>query len=110
MKIKKMLIVLLIITNIFVGLSIYKINKLEKENYYLLNDNEKYLITLSIRKDNIKISESKFIKNSTNDIQLKIPVDKEYFFLLEEGDILKHDIRFGSLDNMIVEIINKEII
>lgn len=76
---------------------------------------EKYVITLRISQRHITLDISEHLKDSLNDIEIQIPVDKEYYDNLEIGDTIDDSFRVGSLimksswGSWNVQVINKEI-
>jgi len=76
---------------------------------------EKYVITLRISQRHITLDISEHLKDSLNDIEIQIPVDKEYYDSLEIGDTIDDSFRVGSLimksswGSRNVQVINKEI-
>lgn len=79
------------------------------------NDIKKYVVTLEIKQSHFTLDIGEHVKDSMNKIKLEIPVDKQYFDSLNEGDVLNDEFRFGSwlmngsFGNWKVEILKKEI-
>lgn len=73
-------------------------NSLEEyvANYKDENDIKKYVITLEIKQSHFTLDIGEHVKDSMNKVELEIPVDKQYFDSLNEGDILDDSFRFGS--------------
>lgn len=61
------------------------------------NGLEKYIITLNLSQSHFTLDVGKHIKNAMNDIDIQIPVDKEFYDNVQEGDILDDTFRMGSL-------------
>ena len=59
--------------------------------------NAKYIITFNIRQTHITLDLSQHLKDEMNDITIQIPVDKEYFDSVNEGDVVDNSFRIGSL-------------
>lgn len=76
---------------------------------------EKYIITFKISQSHFTLDISEHIKDSMNDIEIQIPVDKEYYDSLEIGDTVDDSFRIGSLvmksswGSWNVKVIDKEI-
>lgn len=60
------------------------------------NDIKKYVVTLEIKQSHFTLDVGEHIKDSMNKIQLEIPVDKQYFDSIKEGDVLSDNFRYGS--------------
>lgn len=60
-------------------------------------DIEKYVITLNISQSHFTLDVGKHIKNAMNDIEIQLPVDKEFYDSVEVGDLLDNSFRVGSL-------------
>lgn len=73
-------------------------SSLEKyiSDYKNENDIKKYVITLEIKQSHFTLDVGEHIKDSMNKVEIQIPVDKQYFDSLNEGDILEDSFRFGS--------------
>jgi uncharacterized protein YceK len=84
-------------------------------NYKEDNSIQKYVVTMEIKQSHFTLDIGEHIKDSMNKIELELPVDKEYFDSINEGDILNDNFRFGSwlmsgsFGNWNVEILKKEI-
>lgn len=57
----------------------------------------KYVLTFNISQTHFSLDISEHLKDSMNDIDLQIPVDKEYYDSVEIGDVITNDFRMGSL-------------
>lgn len=57
----------------------------------------KYIVTLNIKQSHFTLDIGEHVKDSMNDIDIQIPVDKEFYESVKEGDILNDSFRFGSL-------------
>lgn len=86
------------------------IEQLETENeklreklsvYEKASDPEKadlmYMVTLKIKQVHYTLDITEHIKDGLNDIEITIPVDKQFYEEIEEGDTLNDDFRWGSL-------------
>jgi uncharacterized protein YceK len=60
------------------------------------NDIKKYVVTLEIKQSHFTLDIGEHAKDSMNKIKLEIPVDKQYFDSINEGDTLDDSFRFGS--------------
>lgn len=84
-------------------------------NYKDDNDMKKYVVTLEIKQSHFTLDIGEHVKDSMNKIKLEIPVDKQYFDSINEGEVLSDDFRYGSwlmngsFGNWKVEILKKEI-
>ena len=114
------------------------LNKLKEEKTILLNDiqdlkNEKellnkqvvdikieqntakYIITIQIGQDHPWYDLENNIKDSMNQIELTLPVSKDFYNSVDIGTILNNDFRTGSfimsgsIGNWDIKVINKEI-
>lgn len=65
-------------------------------NYKAENDIKKYVITLEIKQSHFTLDVEEHVKDAMNKVELEIPVDKQYFDSLNEGDVLDDSFRFGS--------------
>lgn len=78
-------------------------------------DIEKYVVTLNISQSHFTLDVGKHIKNAMNDIEIQLPVDKEFYDSVEVGDLLDNSFRVGSLlmegsfGKWKVKVIEKEI-
>lgn len=78
-------------------------------------DIEKYVVTLNISQSHFTLDVGKHIKNAMNDIEIQLPVDKEFYDSVEVGDLLDNSFRVGSLlmegsfGKWKVKVIKKEI-
>lgn len=61
------------------------------------NNNITYLVTLKIKQVHYTLDITEHIKDGLNDIEITIPVDKQFYEEIEEGDTLNDDFRWGSL-------------
>lgn len=79
------------------------------------NGTAKYMVTINISQSHFTLDISKHIKDSMNDIELQIPVDKEFYDSVEIGTVLDDSFRMGSwllegsFGNWKVKIIGKEV-
>ena len=77
---------------------------------------ERYVVTFNIAQSHFTLDLKEHLKDALNDIEIQIPVDKEYFDNVEIGDVINDEFRTGSLllkgsfGNWKVTIVNKEII
>lgn len=101
---KKILFILLITA---VGCNNSEIETLKKENALLTQQiadmqqgktpiKTKYILKLRLKQSHFSLSIKKHIKDATNAIEFEIPVDKEYFDSVKEGDAIVDNFRFGS--------------
>lgn len=58
---------------------------------------ERYVITLEIRQSHVTLDLWEHVKDSANAIRMEIPVDKQFFDDVQEGQLLKSDFRTASL-------------
>lgn len=65
-------------------------------NYKKENDIKKYVVTLEIKQSHFTLDIGEHIKDSMNKIEIELPVDKQYFDSVNEGDTINDDFRFGS--------------
>lgn len=65
-------------------------------NYKKENDIKKYVVTLEIKQSHFTLDIGEHIKDSMNKIEIELPVDKQYFDSVNEGDAINDDFRFGS--------------
>lgn len=65
-------------------------------NYKSENDIKKYVITLEIKQSHFTLDVGEHVKDAMNKVELEIPVEKQYFDSLNEGDVLDDSFRFGS--------------
>lgn len=65
-------------------------------NYKKENDIKKYVVTLEIKQSHFTLDIEKHIKDSMNKIKIEVPVDKQYFDSVNEGDTINDDFRLGS--------------
>lgn len=76
---------------------------------------EKYVITLDIRQSHFTLDIGQHMKDEMNAIELQLPVDKEYYDSLEEGQVLDDTFRMGSFlltgsyGSWDIKVIKKEI-
>lgn len=76
---------------------------------------EKYILTINISQSHFTLDLSQHIKDAMNDINIQIPVDKEFYDSVEVGIVLDDSFRMGSLimngsfGNWDVTITGKEI-
>ncbi len=76
---------------------------------------EKYILTINISQSHFTLDLSQHIKDAMNDINIQIPVDKEFYDSVEVGTVLDDTFRIGSLlmkgsfGNWEVTIVEKEI-
>lgn len=76
------------------------LNNCIKNKYIILksNGNVHYIIKVKIHQTSYSLSVSEYIKNKINDIELEIPVDKEYYNSLHIGSRLDEGkLKYGSL-------------
>lgn len=75
--------------------------KEELEAYRQVNSDEHsdvtYLVTLKIKQVHYTLDVSEHIKDSLNDIEITIPVDREFYESIDKGDTLDDSFRWGSL-------------
>jgi outer membrane murein-binding lipoprotein Lpp len=64
----------------------------KKEN----NGTAKYIVTLNIRQSHFTLDITKHIKDAMNDIDIQIPVDKEFYDKVKVGDVIDDNFRMGS--------------
>ena len=57
----------------------------------------RYVLTIDIRQSHLTLNIWEHIKDSSNAIQLEIPVDKQFYDDVSVGDTLKDDFRTASL-------------
>lgn len=67
------------------------------EDTKIEKDIAKYIITFNISQSHFTLDIGKHIKDAMNDIDIQIPVDKEFYDNIQEGDILDDTFRMGSL-------------
>lgn len=60
-------------------------------------DTAKYIITLKIKQVHYSLDFTEHIKDSLNELTIRIPVDKEYYNEVEIGDVIDDSFRMGSL-------------
>ena len=70
--------------------------KKEVVNIKIENNIAKYVLTLTIKQSHFTLDLSQHLKDSMNELEIQIPVDKEYFDSLEVGDTIADDFRMGS--------------
>lgn len=58
---------------------------------------ERYVITLEIRQSHVTLDLWEHVKDSANAIRIEIPVDKQFYDDVREGETLKKDFRTASL-------------
>ncbi len=58
---------------------------------------EKYVLTLSVKQTHPFWEIGDNIKDSMNELKIDIPVDKEYFDSVTDGDVIAEEFRMGSL-------------
>ncbi|MBD1209690.1 MAG: hypothetical protein H9535_14750 [Ignavibacteria bacterium] len=56
----------------------------------------KYILKLHLKQSHFSLSIKKHLKDYANSIDFEIPVDKEYFDSVKEGEKLVDKFRFGS--------------
>ena len=77
---------------------------------------EKYVITINISQSHISLDIGKHIKNAMNDIDIQLPVDKEFYESVEIGSVINDSFRMGSFvmngsfGNWKIKITDKRII
>lgn len=75
----------------------------------------KYIITLKISQSHLTLDLGKHMKDVMNTIEIQLPVDKEFYESVNQGELLDSSFRLGSAllegswGNWKVEIIKKEI-
>lgn len=83
-----------------------KVDKLKVEENQLKNSASKikqekglgkYIITLNISQQHFTLDLKEHLKDAMNDIEIQIPVDKEFYDSIKEGDVLDDSFRVGSL-------------
>jgi outer membrane murein-binding lipoprotein Lpp len=92
-------------------------SKLENEitDIKVENGMGKYIITINISQSHFTLDLSQHVKDAINDIEIQLPVDKEFYDSVEVGTILDDSFRVGSLlmngsfGNWEVKITGKEI-
>lgn len=57
----------------------------------------RYILTLSLKQSHFSLSITTHIKDSMNEVEFQIPVDKQYYDSLKEGDLITDQFRTGSL-------------
>lgn len=58
---------------------------------------DKYVITLKVAQSHFTLDLSEHLKDASNDLELQIPVDKDYYDSVEIGDSIADSFRMGSL-------------
>lgn len=97
-------------------LEAYKIS-LEEEIKNLKEENNvhSYIIELTVSQSHFTFDIGTHIKDAINELTFEIPVSKEFYDSVEEGDILKDDFRMaslvlkGSFGSWEVEVTDKDI-
>ena len=75
----------------------------------------KYIVTLKISQSHLTLDLGKHMKDAMNTIEIQLPVDKEFYESVNQGELLDNSFRLGSAllegswGNWKVEIIKKEI-
>lgn len=79
-------------------------------------DNIVYIIEVEISQSHFTLDLDEHLKDSMNKITIPIQVSEEYYFSIEEGDILSDEFRAGSflfkgsIGNWKIEVIDKQIV
>ncbi len=60
-------------------------------------DTAKYFVSLKIKQVHYSLDFTEHIKDSLNELTVRIPVDKEYYNEVEIGDVIDDSFRLGSL-------------
>lgn len=92
-------------------------NKLENEitDTKIESGSGTYIITINISQSHFTLDLSQHIKDAMNDINIQIPVDKQFYDSVEVGTVLDDSFRVGSLimngsfGNWEVKVTEKEI-
>jgi uncharacterized protein YcfL len=75
----------------------------------------KYVVTINIKQSHFALDIKNKIKDEMNDIDIEIPVDKEYYDSVDVGTVINDEFRLGSLimsnsiGNWNITVTNKEI-
>jgi len=75
----------------------------------------KYIITINIKQSHFTLDIGKHIKDKMNDIDIQIPVDKDFYDSVEVGTVLDDSFRVGSfwmegsIGNWDIKVIDKKI-
>lgn len=78
-------------------------------------DIAKYIITINIKQSHFTLDIGKHIKDKMNDIDIQIPVDKDFYDSVEVGTVLDDSFRVGSfwmegsIGSWDIKVIDKEI-
>jgi hypothetical protein len=57
----------------------------------------KYILKLRLKQSHLSLSIKKHIKDAMNAVDFEIPVDKEFYDSVEEGQEIIDNFRFGSM-------------
>lgn len=60
-------------------------------------DSHKYILKLRLKQSHLSLSIKKHIKDAMNAVDFEIPVDKEFYDSVEEGQEIIDNFRFGSM-------------
>jgi len=100
------------------------INQLNKEKDRLENDIEsikveknlaRYFITINIKQSHFTLDIEKHIKDAMNEINIQIPVDREFYNSVDIGTVLDDSFREGSfwmegsIGSWDIRVVDKEI-
>ena len=60
------------------------------------NGTAKYILTINISQRHFSLDIGDYLKDAMNDIDIQIPVDREYFESVKIGDTISDEFRVGS--------------
>ena len=61
------------------------------------NNIKTYVLTLSVKQNHYSLSISEHMKDEMNKLEFEIPVSKEFYDSVEEGDVIEDSFRVGSM-------------